>query len=90
MAIAQTSSNVLQIKVYSTFLRIKKLSVEVYINLHKLYSEDQEGLISQRIKHRWIVDGEEPCYFRAILDVVPVTDDWNNIQYMTMKTKFSH
>ena len=54
---------------------------EVYSNLHKLYSEDQQGLISQRIKHRWRVDGEEQCYFRAILDVVPGTDDWYNIQY---------
>ena len=54
---------------------------EVYSNQHKLYSEDQEGLISQRIKHRWRVDGEEQCYFRAILDVVPGTDDWYNIQY---------
>ena len=54
---------------------------EVYSNLHKLYSEDQEGLISQRIKHRWIVDREQHCYFRTILDVVPGTDDWYNIQY---------
>ena len=55
--------------------------MEVYSNLHKRYSEDQEGLISQRIKHRWIVDRKEQCYFRAILDVVPCTDDWYNIQY---------
>ena len=54
---------------------------EVYSNLHSLYSEDQEVLISQTIKHRWRADGEEQCYFRAILDVVAGTDDWYNIQY---------
>ena len=42
----------------------KKLSIEeVCSNLHKLFlppsSVDQEGLIGRRIKHRWIVDGEE-------------------------------
>ena len=46
--------------------------------LHKLFlppsSEDQEGLIGRRIKHRWIVDGEEQWYFGTILDVVPGTD----------------
>ena len=54
---------------------------EVYSNLHKLYSEDQKRLISQRIKHRWRVDREEQCYFRTILDVVAGTDDWYNIQH---------
>ena len=60
----------------------KKLSVEeVCSNLHKLFlppSKDQEGLISQRIKHRWMVDGEEQWYSGMILDVVP---DWYNVQY---------
>ena len=64
----------------------KKLSVEeVCSNLHKLFlppsSEDQEGLIGRRIKHRWIVDGEEQWYFGTILDVDPGTDDWYNVQY---------
>ena len=40
-----------------------------------------EGLIGRRIKHRWIVDGEEQWYFGTILDVVPGTDDWYNVQY---------
>ena len=54
-------------------------------NLHKLFlppsSEDQEGLIGRRIKHRWIVDGEEQWYLGIILDVVPGTDDCYNVQY---------
>ena len=57
---------------------------EICSNLHKLClppsSEDQEGLIGRRIKHRWIVDGEEQWYFGTILDVAG-TDDWYNVQY---------
>ena len=38
-------------------------------------------MIGRRIKHRWIVDGEEQWYFGTILDVVPGTNDWYNVQY---------
>jgi len=64
----------------------RKLSVEeVCSNLFKLFlpssTEDQEGLIGRRIKHKWIVDGSEQWYSGTILDVVPGTDDWYNVQY---------
>ena len=41
----------------------------------------QERLIGRRIKHRWMVDGEEQWYSGTIRDVVPGTDDWYNVQY---------
>lgn len=42
---------------------------------------DQEGLIGKRIRHRWNVNGSDEWYYGTILDVVPGTDDWYNVQY---------
>jgi hypothetical protein len=63
-----------------------KLSVdEVCSNLCKLFqpasSNDQEGLIGKRIRHRWNVNGSEQWYLGTILDIVPGTDDWYNVKY---------
>ena len=54
---------------------------KILANINTISDWHIGGLIGRRIKHRWIVDGEEQWYFGTILDVVPGTDDWYNVQY---------
>jgi len=65
--------------------KVKLTVEEVCSNLFTLFlppsTEDQEGLIGRRIKHKWNVNGSEQWYLGTILDVVPGTDDWYNVQY---------
>ena len=38
-------------------------------------------MVEELSMHKWNVDGSEQWYFGPILDAVPGTDDWYNVQY---------